>query len=376
MISRILTHRISDHFNRSKIIHIPGPRQVGKTTLVKHIAENSELPVLWLNCDETDIREMLYNSTSTKLKALIGKNKLIIIDEAQRVKDIGLTLKILVDNFPDIQIIATGSSSFEIANEINEPLTGRKYELFLFPLSFSEMVAHTSLIEEKRMLEHRMIYGYYPEVVTNPGEETEVLKGLSDSYLYKDILKWENIKKPVILEKLLQALALQLGNRVSYNELGQMTGADNETIERYIDLLEKTYIIFRLPSLSRNLRNELKKSRKIYFYDNGIRNAIIRNFNILSLRQDTGSLWENFLISERMKSTGYSGLWMNRFFWRTHSQQEIDYIEEYDGKFYAFEFKWSAIQKSRFPRTFLNAYPESHTRIINPDNYIDFIMEI
>lgn len=305
--------------------------------------------------DEIDVRDMLSDTTSTRLKALFGKKELVTIDEAQRIKNIGVTLKLIVDNLQNIQLLVTGSSSLELTSEINEPLTGRKYEYFLYPIAFQEMVNEDSLMEEKRMLKHCLIYGYYPEIITHAGEEKEILNLLTSSYLYKDLFALEQIKKPPLLEKILLALVLQMGNEVSYRELGQIVGADNETVERYIDLLEKAFIIFKLTALSRNLRNELKKSRKVYFYDNGVRNAIIKNFNPLSLRQDTGALWENFLLSERMKTNHYSGQWVNSWFWRTHSQQEIDYIEEYEGRLHAYEFEWNPSAKVRFPKTFLNA---------------------
>ena len=374
MILRILEGTILENLNKGKIIHVPGPRQVGKTTLLKKIATESEHSVLWLNGDEADVRIIFSNATSSKIKNIIGKNDLVIIDEAQRISNIGISLKLLIDNFPDINVIATGSSAFELANHISEPLTGRKTELFLFPLSFQEMASHSGLQEERRMLEHRIIYGYYPEVITSPGNEKETLQRLTDAYLYKDILSFERVKKTSLIEKLLRALALQLGNQVSYHELGQIIGADNQTVERYVNLLEQAYIVFSLTSLSRNLRNELKKSRKIYFYDNGIRNALIRNFNPLELRQDTGILWENFLISERLKATGYKKMWMNRYFWRTLAQQEIDYIEEYDGKFYAYEFKWSEKVKAKISKTFINAYPDSDVKIISKNNFEGFLI--
>jgi len=373
MINRIIEKNIHQRLHKGKVILLLGARQVGKTTLVKKIINQYHNQALYLSGDEIDIREMLSNASSTQLKSVLGKNRLVIIDEAQRIPNIGITLKIMVDNFPDIQVIATGSSSFELADKIKEPLTGRKYEYTLFPLSYKEMVNHTSEIEENRLIEHRLIYGYYPEVVIKTGEEKETLRLLSESYLYKDIFTLETIKKPAILEKLIQALSLQLGNEVSYHEIGQLIGIDNQTVEKYIGLLEKAFIIFRLSSLSRNVRNELKKSRKIYFIDNGIRNAVIKNFNPLSLRQDTGALWENFLISERMKANHYSGRWVNQYFWRTHAQQEIDYIEEYDGKLHAYEFKWNPTKRYRIPKTFLNAYPESETAIITKENFVDFI---
>jgi len=374
MITRSLEQTILDRFHRGKVILLLGARQVGKTTLVKHITEVSGLSTLYLNGDEVDVRDMLSNTTSTRLKALVGKKELVIIDEAQRIQNIGVTLKLIVDNLQNIQMLVTGSSSLELTSEINEPLTGRKYEYFLYPIAFQEMVNEDSLMEEKRMLEHRLIYGYYPEIITHAGEEKEILNLLTSSYLYKDLFALEQIKRPPLLEKILLALALQMGNEVSYRELGQIVGADNETVERYIDLLEKAFIIFKLTALSRNLRNELKKSRKVYFYDNGVRNAIIKNFNPLSLRQDTGALWENFLLSERMKTNHYSGQWVNRWFWRTHSQQEIDYIEEYEGRLHAYEFKWNPSAKVRFPKTFLNAYPDSQTYLITPNNFDEFLL--
>ncbi len=374
MITRSLEQTILERFHRGKVILLLGARQVGKTTLVKHITEVSGLSTLYLNGDEVDVRDMLSDTTSTRLKALFGKKELVIIDEAQRIKNIGVTLKLIVDNLQNIQMLVTGSSSLELTSEINEPLTGRKYEYFLYPIAFQEMVSEDSLMEEKRMLEHRLIYGYYPEIITHAGEEKEILNLLTSSYLYKDLFALEQIKKPPLLEKILLALALQMGNEVSYRELGQIVGADNETVERYIDLLEKAFIIFKLTALSRNLRNELKKSRKVYFYDNGVRNAIIKNFNPLSLRQDTGALWENFLLSERMKTNHYSGQWVNCWFWRTHSQQEIDYIEEYEGRLHAYEFKWNPSAKVRFPKTFLNAYPDSQTSLITPNNFDEFLL--
>lgn len=374
MIKRSLEQIILERFHRGKVILLLGARQVGKTTLVKHISEVSGLSTLYLNGDEADVRDMLSDTTSTRLKALFGKKELVIIDEAQRIRNIGVTLKLIVDNLQNIQLLVTGSSSLELTSEINEPLTGRKYEYFLYPIAFQEIVSESSLMEEKRMLEHRLIYGYYPEIITHAGEEIEILNLLTSSYLYRDLFALGQIKKPPLLEKILLALALQMGNEVSYRELGQIVGADNETVERYIDLLEKAFIIFKLTALSRNLRNELKKSRKIYFYDNGMRNAIIKNFNPLSLRQDAGALWENFLLSERMKTNHYSGQCVNCWFWRTHNQQEIDYIEEYEGRLHAYEFKWNPFAKTRFPKSFLNAYPDSQTSLITPNNFDKFLL--
>lgn len=328
---------------------------------------------MW-NGDEADIRQLMANSTSTILKSLIGENKYLIIDEAQRIKNIGLSVKLIYDNIPDKKVILSGSSAFELSNRINEPLKDRKWEYNLFPFSYAEMCSHQGLLEERRMLEQRLIFGYYPDVINNPGKENQILQQLSDSYLYKDILTWENIKKPDRLEILVQAIAFQLGNQVSYNELAKTTGLDKETVERYIQLLEKVFIIYRLPSFSRNLRKELKKSRKIYFYDNGIRNAVIKNFNPIGLRNDTGALWENFLLSERLKRNGYNEVYSNKYFWRTHDQQEIDYIEEREGKLFAYEMKFNKATKAKIPKAFSNTYPNNEFSMINKDNFEDFVL--
>lgn len=374
MITRKLQPVLEKRLGEHKAILLLGPRQVGKTTLVKQLTGLTNGKVLWFNGDEADVREMLKQTTSTRLKALVGNHAVVVIDEAQRIPEIGITLKLMVDNMQDIQIIATGSSSLELAGQIKEPLTGRKYEYHLFPFSFEELVQHTSLLEERRLIEHRMIYGYYPEVVNKPGRETEILQLLADSYLYKDLFTLEMLKKPVILEKLVQALALQLGNEVNANELSQMVSADRATVEKYINLLEKAFVIFSLTSLSRNLRNEIKKGRKIYFWDNGIRNSIIKNFNQLNMRLDTGALWENFIVSERQKANHYNGRFVNRYFWRTHAQQEIDYIEESGGQLKAWEFKWNPNAKAKVPKTFLEAYPGTDVNTITPKNMDDFLL--
>lgn len=373
MINRALSILINQRVNDKKVIILLGPRQVGKTTLLRRNFSTER--TLWLNGDDADTRNQLSNQSSTWIKQLAAGHDRIIIDEAQRIENIGITLKIIHDNIPEIKVIATGSSSFELANQINEPLTGRKWEFKLWPLSIGEMIKHHSLLEESRLLEHRLVYGWYPDVINNPGHEKEILNTLSDSYLYKDILTWENIKKPQKLEMLVQALAFQIGQEVSYHELGQTTGLDNETVEKYVSLLEKAFIVFRLPSLSRNLRNELKKSRKIYFYDVGIRNAVIKNWNPISLRQDVGALWENFLIVERLKHKAYNSVFSNDYFWRTHAQQEIDFIEEYNGTLHAFEFKWNEKKKGSFSKSFTQAYPNHELLTVNRKNYLEFIQK-
>ncbi len=373
MIERTILKNITERIGAGKAVILMGARQVGKTTSLKSLF-SSEDEMMWLNGDDPDVRELLENISSSRLKTIIGNKKVIIIDEAQRIEDIGLKLKLITDNIKDVQVVATGSSSFDLANNVNEPLTGRKWEYKMFPISFAEMVNHHGLLEEKRLLPHRLVYGYYPEVVTNIGEEREILRQLSDSYLYKDILMWEQIKKSDKLLKLLQALAYQVGSQVSYNELGQICGLDSKTVERYIGLLEQTFIIFRFGSLRRNLRNELKNSKKIYFYDNGIRNALITNFSQIEMRTDIGALWENFLMSERQKYNHYTRNWCNSWYWRTLQQKEIDYIEEKDGHIYAYEFKWKQNKKVKIPKQFLEAYPNSTFKVIDSVNYEDFIL--
>ena len=373
MIKRILQNRIETCFFKGKAVIIYGARQVGKTTLIKEIQKKyADSESLYINCDEPDFRAHLTESTSTELKTLIGRRKLVFIDEAQRIKNIGLTLKLFVDSFPDKQVVATGSSSLDLSNEIVEPLTGRKYEFQLFPLSLTELNQKYSKIEIERILEKRIIMGMYPEIEEKPDEAEILLRSLSSSYLYKDVLQYQEIRRPELLEKLLTALALQIGSEVSYNELANTLGVSKQTIANYIQLLEKSFVVFRLSPFSRNLRNELTKLRKIYFYDTGIRNALINNFNPLSMRQDNGQLWENFMISERMKRNHNGGFFVNSYFWRTHQQHEIDYIEESKGKLEGFEFKLK-IGKGRLPKVFLNAYPGSTIEFINYRNFGDFV---
>ena len=374
MIERFLEKNIKKRLGDSKAIIITGPRQTGKSTLLQQCQSTFKQPLAWWNGDETDYRTLLENATSTKLRSLIGKNKTVIIDEAQRIHNIGLCMKLITDNIKTVKLIATGSSAFELANKINEPLTGRKWEYHLYPFSFGEMVNHTSLIEEKRMLHQRLVYGYYPDVVNNPGNETALLKQLADSYLYKDILTWERIQKPAQLEKLVQALAFQMAQVISYNELGQHCGLNAETVEKYINLLEKAFIVYRLPALSRNPRNELRKSFKIFFYDNGLRNAVINQFNPVNLRQDIGQLWENWFITERLKFNSYNEKYASRFFWRTLAQQEVDYIEEANGKLTAFECKWNPKAKGGVSKAFTNMYEKALTHVVHQDNMDAFLL--
>ncbi len=368
MIKRRLEEAFKDKLFSGKALILLGARQVGKTTLLDELVAGQN-DCLWLSGDELDVQKMFENASADRLKSQFGNNEIVVIDEAQRIKDVGLRLKLITDQIKDIQLIATGSSAFELANEVNEPLTGRKWQYQMFPLSFSEMVRHHGLVKERRLLPQRLIYGYYPEVVTSNGQEKQV-----DAYLYKDILAWENIKHPDKLLTLLRALAYQVGSQVSFNELGNTCSMDAKTVEKYIVLLEQCYIIFRLPSFARNLRNELKASRKIFFYDNGIRNALIADFTLPEMRQDIGQLWENFVISERIKHLAYNEIWSNTYFWRTKQQQEIDYLEESDGRILACEIKWNPKVKAKLSETFRKAYPNADFVVINQDNIEDFIL--
>ena len=374
MIHRILEDRIKDILGQGKAIVIMGARQVGKSTLLESIFKNRQ-DVLWMTGDDIDIQSLFRDMTSTRIKTLLGSAKVLVIDEAQRIADIGLRLKLITDHVKGVQLIATGSSSFELASKVNESLTGRKREFRMFPVTFGEMTVHATLLDELRLIPHRMVFGYYPEVVSSPGDEQVVLKELSDSFLYKDVLSLDQISKPDKVVRLLKALAFQIGSQVSYNEVGQLIGLDPKTVERYVDILEKSYIIFRLGSFSRNLRNELKASRKIYFWDLGIRNMLIGNLSQVENRTDAGALWENFVIAERLKRNAYNGSIAQCWFWRTQQQKEIDYLEEENGQLHAYEFKWNGKKSSvRVPRSFTKAYPDAQFQVVTPRNVDEFLL--
>ena len=323
--------------------------------------------------DDPIIRSILDTPNTEKTRNLIGAKKVVFVDEAQRINGIGLTLKIITDQFKDVQLWISGSSSFMLFNELSEPFTGRKWEYEMLPISWEEFQNHIGYLKAEQELENRLIYGFYPDVINNVGEEREILKNLVSSYLYRDILAYAEIRKPEVLGKLVQALALQIGSEVNYNELSQLIGVDRNTIQRYIEILEKGYVTFRLGSYSNNIRNELKKSKKIYFYDNGIRNMIIGNFNDLSLRSDVGALWENFLVSERMKQNKYKLTLAYSYFWRTIQQQEIDYVEKVNQKLYGYEFKWNTKKKATLSKTFIRTY-NAEGKTINRENFREFVI--
>ncbi len=372
---RLLERSIKAWLFKGKILVVYGARQVGKTTLVRKLAEETGEKFLYLNCDEADVAQLLGQAdNSTRLREIIAGHQLVIIDEGQRVKDIGLRLKLIADTLPGIQVIATGSSSFDLANEIAEPLTGRHLEFILHSFSVAEMKADMPPLEAERRIEELMVYGAYPEVVETHGMEAKetLVKRLASDYLYKDVLKFRGLKKPEIIEKLLLALALQVGSEVSYTELAGLVGVSLATVQEYVDLLEKMFIVFRLPAFSRNLRKEIGKSRKIYFCDVGIRNALIRNFNPLNFREDKGRLWENFVIAERVKKNDTEGKKANLYFWRTYDQQEIDLIEEVGGQLTAFEIKWKAERKSP-PKAWKKTYPEAAWKSVTRENFLGLL---
>ncbi len=377
MIKRQIENSVKATFFGRKAVVLLGPRQVGKSTLMNMIFPGND-SVKWFTGDDPADREALTDISLTRLKLILGNFKVVVIDEAQKITGIGDTMKLITDHLPEIRLIATGSSSFQLESSLGDSLAGRKREFHLFPISFSEMVSYSGLIEEERTISDRMVYGYYPEVVMNPGKEREILKELSDSYLYKDILSLERIAKGEKLVRLVQALALQIGSQVSYHELAQIVGIDDKTVEKYIDILEKCYIVFRLPSYAKNLRNELKFSRKVYFYDLGIRNAVLGNFTPLDLRpkEEVGHMWENFMIAERRKCNEYSGRYVSSYFWRTEQQKEVDLIEVIDGAVAAFEFKWDPEKKVKTPTQFLSSYPEASFEVVSPKNAAEFLLEV
>lgn len=376
MIKRAIEERILNALAKKKVVTIMGPRQVGKSTLAGAMIPK-DAKVLEINGDNTDVQTMFVDVDESKMKVLIGNNNFLLVDEAQKIGNVGNMLKIVAEKFNDIKVIVTGSSAFKLAAAVNESLTGRKREFRLYPLSFKEMADDTSALEESRMIDHRLVYGYYPEVVTSPSDAKEVLKELIDSYLYKDVMEENDIAKPDKLVKLVQALAFQIGSTVSANELSGLVGVDAKTIERYIDILEKSYIIFTLPSYAKNQRNELKFARKLYFWDMGIRNGVIGNMAPVSLRspEELGHMWENFLIAERIKRNDYAGrIFVQHYFWRTQQKKEVDLIEIEDGMMSGFEIKRKEGKRVGAPASFTAAYPDAHFECITPTDLMSFLM--
>jgi len=372
MIPRLIEQKIIDDFKRKKVSLILGPRQVGKSTLLEKIREDYRNTSIF-ECDYSDEAQMLEDNTRNELMLQLQGHDMIQIDEAQRIKDVGLLIKKIGDLKLNIPIMVTGSSALEFASGIFDTAVGRVIEYHLFPFTLQELAMHTSRLDESKMLKHRMVWGLYPEIVIDPQNARSNLKQLVNDYLWKDLLTYKGVKRPEILRKLVQALALQIGSEVSYNELSNMLKVDAETIETYIGLLEKCFIVFRLPSFSRNQRNEIKKGKKVYFWDNGIRNAIIEAFTPINLRTDVGALWENLMVSERMKNNSYTSSWAKSYFWRTHDQAEIDYIEEGEEGIQAYEFKFNPTAKAKIPASFAKSYPGSTFEVVTPDNYWNFV---
>jgi len=357
----------------NKVVVIYGPRRCGKTTLLNKFLEETKDKYILINGEDITVQKNLNSQSIEKLKSF-AENKLLAIDEAQKIKNIGLNLKLIVDNIKGVKVIATGSSSFDLAKNIGEPLTGRKYTLKLFPLSQMEIGAAENKFQTEANLENRLIYGSYPEIIMagdNQVREKE-LKEIVGSYLYKDILELDGLKHSDKIVRLLQLLAFQIGKEVSFAELGSQLGMSRNTIERYLDLLEKAFVVIKLIGFSRNLREEISKNPRYYFYDNGIRNALINNFNLLDVRDDIGMLWENYIVMERIKKQEYSGIWANNYFWRTYDKKEIDFVEERGGKLCGYEIKWKE-KKINAPKDWKNSYLNSEFKVISRNNYLEFI---
>lgn len=370
-IDRYAKIKITPWLNRHKAIIVIGARQVGKTTLLKTMFNDSS-DILWLNADENTTREQLAKQDLESIKHIIGSYKILIIDEVQRIANAGLLLKLLVDNFKDLKVIATGSSSLDISETVFEPLTGRHINFHLYPFSMAELYAGKSPFEIEQQLPFHLVYGCYPDICNNSEIAETLLKNLTNQYLYKDVLIWKDIRRPELLDKLLKLLSFQVGSEVSLHELGNQLQVKSETVENYINLLEKSFVIFRLNAYSTNARKEVTKMSKIYFWDNGVRNAVIGNYSNLNLRNDIGQLWENFMISERMKMNSTMDMPIKSYFWRNYNQSEVDYVEEENGQLHAFEMKWNTRKKNIVSKAFLNMYASAKTDIIHPQNFSDF----
>lgn len=372
-ILRQIESELEDDFFKGKIIVILGARQVGKSTLIRMLPSCVSQKVLWLDGENADVHQLLKDANIDRLKQLASTTQIVVIDEAQKIDKIGSILKLFADYCQDIQVIASGSSAFELRNSLNEPLTGRKFEFTLFPLSFMEMRQETSLLDEIRQISQRLVYGYYPEVVTHPEDAERRLRFLSDSYLYKDIFLFKGLKKPEKMLELLKLLAWQIGSEVNYNELSKTLKLDNQTIESYVTMLEQAFVVYKLPAYHTNHRTELKKTKKIYFNDLGIRNALINDFRPIEIRQDAGVLFENFMLNELRKQNEYKHINANFYFWRNIDQREIDLVVEKNNRLETFEIKWNPLKKAKLTKSFTNIYGETQFNVVNRDNFFDVI---
>ena len=373
---RLVSPSLEQRMFQGKALIVYGPRQSGKTTVLRHLLSHPEWNgrAITLNGDDPDTVHLLADATAARIQPLLGNKDIVFLDEAQRIENIGLVLKRLVDGLPQIQVLVSGFSSLDLVDKTSEPLTGRKFEWTLLPFSFEELSLARSPLEETRELERRLVFGCYPEIVLHPGDETDRLRTLAGSYLYRDVLALAGIRRPEILTRLLRAIALQIGGEVVWSEVAQTIGTDDKTVVRYIDLLERSFVLFTMPSYTRNLRNELRKSRKVYFFDTGVRNAILGDFRPISARADAGALWENYLMAERFKWRLAHAPDTRAFFWRTTQQKEIDLVEESAEGLRAFEFKWNSRRAPSAPSAFRTAYPDAVFSAVTPGNYHAFLL--
>lgn len=374
-IERAIDRDFKKYLKSNKVLILVGPRRVGKTELLKNQLEKIGEKNIYLNGEDANVISILSNKSVRNYERLIGDKKLLVIDEAQNIPDIGSILKLMVDEIKNLKIIATGSSVFDLESKLGEPLTGRGINVKLFPLSQIEFEKEENLLQTKERLSERLILGSYPELEQYSAWDDKVnyLQELVNSYLLRDILSFEGLKKPDIIVKLLRLIAYQIGQEVSLSELGTQLGVDKKTVERYLDLLTKVFVLKKIEAFSRNPRKEISKSTRWYFYDNGIRNTLIANVNRLELRNDIGALWENYLVSERLKYQSYNRMLVNNYFWRTYSQQEVDWVEERGGEIYGYEFKWNPKKEKGAPSSWKNSYNEAEFATIHQDNYLDFI---
>ena len=376
-IKRTLMHQLEKFLLPGKVLVLYGPRQVGKTTLVQDFLSHVELRSRFVNAETFNNREALSSQSVQQLKALLGDAELLVIDEAQKVPDIGTNLKLLVDSFPDVRVIATGSASFDLANKVSEPLTGRKFTFTLYPVSYRELRETISPIDVRGELERWLVWGGYPAIITTDDlvVREAMMNELVSSYLYRDILELEGIRHADKVVDLLRLLAYQIGQEVSTTELAAGLSINRKTVVRYLELLEKSFVIYRVGGFSRNLRKEIIKNVRYYFYDNGVRNSLIQNFNPIHIRNDVGMLWENYLMTERRKANQAQNRSVNAYFWRTYDQKEIDLIEEYGGVLHGYEFKWrNGTIKKATQREFTETYPNSELQVINQENFESFIL--
>jgi len=377
ILTRDIEHLITKYLQPNKVVILLGPRRVGKTVLINRIVENLNEPTLKLNGEDHSVQELLARRTVQNYKALLGDHKVLVIDEAQKIPEIGNILKLMVDEIPGIKILVTGSSAFDLIQNTGEPLTGRKKTLHLHPLSEKELNQVENPIQKKDNLRQRLVYGNYPELlhITDKVDQADYLNELVSSYLLKDILSLDNIRNSDKILALLRLIAFQVGSSVSNTELGRQLGMSKNTVDRYLDLLTKVFVLHEVSGFSRNLRKEISKSSKWYFYDNGLRNIFIANLNPIELRDDVGKLWENYSISERLKHQSYSRMVTNNYYWRTYDKQEIDWVEDRGGTLYSYEMKWNPRKQPKAPKAWSTNYPDSEYQVITPDNYLEWMTE-